>query len=137
MGIEEIGSSTAAFDRSGMAAPAGAGAGAAPAKTGQAAPPPGGGGPRVKGGGGAKAAASTGSASSASSSSAQIYDPADTNKDGVVSVQEALAYALKHPMQAAQKQAQVTSSQRQLGLSAYQQGQSGASATESSLLFSI
>jgi hypothetical protein len=37
------------------------------------------------------------SESSSSSSETTVYDKKDTNKDGVVSVQEIIAYALKHP----------------------------------------
>jgi hypothetical protein len=36
-------------------------------------------------------------AAGGSSSSAKTYDPKDTNKDGIVSLQEELAWALKHP----------------------------------------
>jgi hypothetical protein len=37
--------------------------------------------------------------SSGSGSTDEIYDPKDTNKDGIVSPQEELAYAAKHPEQ--------------------------------------
>jgi hypothetical protein len=46
-----------------------------------------------KGGGGPKGAGATGGASSSSG----IYDEKDTNKDGVVSAAEELAYTLAHP----------------------------------------
>jgi hypothetical protein len=37
------------------------------------------------------------------------YDPADTNKDGVVSAAEAMAYALTHPQLSAHKAANAAS----------------------------
>ena len=55
----------------------------------------GGGGKPPTGGGGAPPAASGSSGSSSDSS--KVYDPRDTNKDGTVSVQEAMPYAMKHP----------------------------------------
>ncbi len=52
------------------------------------------------GGGGAKAGgAAPASGTSSTSDNSLVYDVRDTNKDGVVSAQEALAYALKHPAQ--------------------------------------
>lgn len=49
------------------------------------------------GGGGAAAA----SDASSSSDSSTVYDKRDTNKDGVVSPEEELAYEMKHPEEAA------------------------------------
>jgi Ca2+-binding EF-hand superfamily protein len=54
----------------------------------QGGPPPGG-----MGGGGAQKLGAAGS----SSSSSKTYDVKDTNKDGKVSIQEEMAYAIKHP----------------------------------------
>jgi Ca2+-binding EF-hand superfamily protein len=51
-----------------------------------------GGGMPPGGGGGAPPAAAGGGGSDS-----KVYDPADTNKDGVVSAREELAYAAKHP----------------------------------------
>jgi len=51
-----------------------------------------GGAPKAGGSGGPGGAAKAGGASSSSTT----YDAADTNKDGVVSAQEALIYSLKH-----------------------------------------
>ncbi len=56
-------------------------------------PPPGGAPP-----GGAKQSSNT----SSSSSSNKVYDKKDTNKDGTVSMQEELAYSLKHADEAKQ-----------------------------------
>jgi Ca2+-binding EF-hand superfamily protein len=59
-------------------------------------PPPGAGGPPPGGGGGGGDSSTASSADSASSSSSSAtYDPLDTNEDGVVSMQERLAGALK------------------------------------------
>jgi hypothetical protein len=75
-------------------------------KNGNLKPPPGGlqGGPRGAGGpggsgksGGADGAGGAGGASNSS----QTYAAADTNKDGVVSAQEAAIYAISHPSTAA------------------------------------
>jgi hypothetical protein len=41
----------------------------------------------------------------AKAASRGYYDPADTNKDGIVSAAEALAYALTHPQPGAHKAA--------------------------------
>jgi hypothetical protein len=57
-------------------------------------PLPSGGGGGMPGGGAGKSPSS--SSNSASSSSIGVYDEKDTNKDGVVSPQEELEYALKH-----------------------------------------
>jgi hypothetical protein len=43
-------------------------------------------------------------------SSVAYYDPKDTNQDGVVSIAEELAYALKHPESVAQTAATANSS---------------------------
>jgi hypothetical protein len=48
-------------------------------------------------------------AKAAKASSLAYYAPADTNKDGVVSAAEALAYALKHPELGARKAANAAS----------------------------
>lgn len=50
-------------------------------------------------GGGQKSSSSAGSSGAApsSSSTSQTFDPMDTNQDGVVSLQEEMAYALAHP----------------------------------------
>ncbi len=75
------------------------------------------------GGGGTQAASdSSSSDSSSSSSSAKIYDPRDTNQDGVVSAQEALKYALTHPDDESEDPT-TSASQLQTGLSAYKQSQ--------------
>ena len=108
------------------------------------------GGARPAGGaGGAKAAAgsspstqssgssSSTSSSSISSSSAKIYDVRDTNKDGVVSYAEELAYELKHATQDDQNSSSATYSQRQAGLNAYQQGQTIDSDADSSRSLSV
>lgn len=42
----------------------------------------------------------TNQANVTSQSSTQVYDTKDTNKDGIVSSQEALEYDLKHPSKA-------------------------------------
>ena len=47
--------------------------------------------------GGHPPTAPAGQASSSSTPAAQTYDPADTNHDGKVSAEEALAYGLLHP----------------------------------------
>jgi hypothetical protein len=73
-------------------------------------------------GGGAKPVASSDSSSS-SSSTKKIYDKRDADQDGVVSYQEELLYALKHPPEETQDQSTVSTSQIQAGLSAYQQNQ--------------
>ena len=52
--------------------------------------------PPAQGGGGAPAS------SSSSTDSSKVYEAADTDKDGTVSVQEQMAYDLKHPEQAKQ-----------------------------------
>jgi len=54
---------------------------------------------KAGGGGGAPKSkpASSSNSSGASSSDTKIYDKMDTNKDGVVSVQEKTAYLLAHP----------------------------------------
>lgn len=75
-------------------------------KSGNLKPPPGGpqGGPRGAGGpGGLGKSGGPGGAGGAggASNSAQTYDAADTNKDGVVSGQEAAVYAISHPSAAA------------------------------------
>ncbi len=48
-------------------------------------------------------------AKSAKTSSLASYAPADTNKDGLVSAAEALAYGLKHPELGARKAANTAS----------------------------
>jgi hypothetical protein len=77
--------------------------------------------------GGGKAPASGGSASSSSSSSSSTeslkYDKRDTNQDGVVSAEEALAYELKHPNETKEDQSSASASQTQTALKAYQQNQ--------------
>jgi hypothetical protein len=83
-------------------------------------------------GGGAKPAAAAKSSSS-SSSTAKIYDKRDANQDGVVSYQEEMVYAIKHPTDETQEQTAVSSSQMQSGLKAYQQGQQADGASTSSL----
>jgi hypothetical protein len=73
-------------------------------KSGNLKPPPGGpqggprgpGGPGKNGGGGPDGPGGAGKSSSSNSSST-AYAAADTNQDGVVSVQEAAVYAVKHP----------------------------------------
>ena len=67
-------------------------------KSGDLKPPPGGpqGGPAKHGGGGPGGPGGTGKSGSTNSSST-TYAAADTNQDGVVSVQEAAIYAIKHP----------------------------------------
>jgi hypothetical protein len=136
MGIEAISSSTAALDRAAMQAQTQATrAGTPAAKADPSAAPKAGGRPPVKGGGGAKPAES-GASASGTASAAKVYDPADTNQDGVVSYAEALLYSIKHPTaDTTQNQKAVTASQLQNGLNAYQQGQQANSTTESSLLF--
>jgi hypothetical protein len=131
MGIEAIGSSTTALDRAAMLAQSQSSGASTPAA------PKAGGRPPVKGGGGAKPAESGASASTSSTaSSTKVYDPADTNQDGVVSYAEALLYSIKHPKaDTSQNQKAVTASQLQNGLNAYQQGRQVNSTTESALLF--
>jgi hypothetical protein len=76
------------------------------------------------GGGGAGKASSAGNTSSSSSSTESLkYDKQDTNKDGVVSPEEALAYELKHPNEAKDDQSSASASQTQTALKAYQQNQ--------------
>jgi hypothetical protein len=70
-------------------------------------PPPSGGGGGMPGGGAGKSASSS---NSASPNSNKVYDKKDTNKDGVVSAQEELEYALKHPDQAENDAAKASSS---------------------------
>ena len=100
--------------------------------TGQAAPAKGGGGAPPAGGGG-KAASASGTESS-SGSSAQIYDPRDTNKDGVVSYEEAMMYAIQHP-EAAEEESTTQTTPLQAGVNAYKQGnQMGGAAGSVSLV---
>ena len=72
-------------------------------KSGDLKPPPGGqqGGPRGPGGpgkhGGGPGDPAGGGKSGSANSSSTTYAAADTNQDGVVSVQEAAIYAMKHP----------------------------------------
>jgi hypothetical protein len=79
------------------------------------------------GGGTAVAAGASASSSSSSSSSSSTeslkYDKRDTNKDGVVSSEEALAYELKHPNEAKDDKSSASASQKQSALNAYQQNQ--------------
>jgi hypothetical protein len=73
----------------------------------------------------AESSASTSSASSASSTSSTslAYDPRDTNQDGIVSMQEELAYTINHPTEETQESSEVSESQKQVGLYAYRQDQ--------------
>jgi hypothetical protein len=86
---------------------------------GQAAPPIGGGGAPPAGSGGK--ASSSSETESSSSSSAQIYDPRDSNKDGVVSYEEAMMYSIQHP-EMAEEESTTRSTPLQAGLNAYKQG---------------
>jgi Ca2+-binding EF-hand superfamily protein len=62
-------------------------------KNGDIKPPSGGGRPPPSGGSGKPG----GAGGAGGSSDSKTYDPADTNKDGKVSAEEALIYSLKHP----------------------------------------
>ena len=105
---------------------------AATDKTGQSAAPKAGGAPPVGGGGGAKPAAAS-ETSSSSSTDAKIYDKRDTNKDGTVSYQEAMLYAIQHPADDTQSDQTVSASQMKTALKAYQQGEPTDSTTSSVL----
>jgi hypothetical protein len=87
-------------------------------------------------GGGAKPASSSTSTSS-SSSSAKIYDVRDTNKDGVVSYEEAMLYEITHPTAETENQSSVSSNKLQTGLKAYQKDQQTGNTSQSSLLSEI
>jgi hypothetical protein len=123
MGIQAIGS-TSAVDLTTLAqsqpANASATASAASGSASQPAPAKAGGARPAGGGGGVKPAASGGS-SGGSSSSSKVYDKRDTNKDGTVSYQEAMLYALAHPDDDEKSTASVPTSQLQSGINAYQQ----------------
>jgi hypothetical protein len=59
-------------------------------------------------GGSPSGGAKKSSSASGSSSSGKVYDPRDTNQDGKVSLEEELAYDLKHPQEATQNSATAT-----------------------------
>jgi hypothetical protein len=139
MGIQAISSSTAAdptllaqAQAAGANAPA---SGAAQAQKAGGARPAGGP-PPAGGAGGAKPAASSGSAGG-SSSATKVYDKRDSNKDGMVSFMEDLQYSLQHPVDESETEENVTSSQLQTGLSAYQQDQHPSPAPLSSTIFAV
>ncbi len=51
-------------------------------------------------GGGVSQLNTAGGSSGSSSSTSALYDPRDTNHDGIVSYEEELAYEMKHPLAA-------------------------------------
>ncbi len=133
MGIDAI-RSTTAVDISSLALSQSSSAAKSADKT-ETAPAQKGGGARPAGGGAVPAAAST--STSSSSSSAKIYNKRDTNKDGTVSYQEALLYALKNPTDETQVQPETAASQLQTGLRSYQQNQQANEPVSDSGLFSV
>lgn len=92
--------------------------------------------PAAGGGRGPVAVAKTSNSATSSSKASLNYDARDTNQDGVVSPQEAIQYALKHPDKETEDQSSVSASQMQAGLNAYQQTEQ-MNSTTSSMSFNL